>query len=711
MRSILSKLLLVGVVCTALIPGVSLAKTFVNPLAKVVWYKYGVNPWSKDTDNDGFADVWELQNNYCPTFPGILPLTDPQCRKGSFDLNKQTYTPPANVSFYPARQMFSVASCPALQKVLATEVHANVSLDAVAPGVAVFGADDAALVRTDSRAAYVLTGQTVRVVSLGNDAKLLSSIKLSADSLFRPDRIYVNGTTLIAAGPTLTARIPGEEASRIEVWDIKNLSAPARIRTLELTGAVLATHVSDGSLYVALSPQSYSDQLSLLDTTNSIPPLPALLKGIWFYRDLRSRVEITSSTSWKTLSTCGNIEYPAPLRGRGTVELVALSFKYPLSAVVSKTVYGLSAGSGLYFTPSNLYVVSSDYNYSWLSTTSEERTELYRLNLTKNRFTWAGSQTVPGTIVPGALDEYQSKVRIATTKRNSPLVTEQNNFVNSIYVLDTDLTRLVWAEGFAPYERMIDVTFAGNKMYVRTDHEEKGLIIFGHGDYFTPKQLGRVMSPGSLDVQPLSAGYLLTLGHNEFATSITSTVTSTMVVSSTVGASTTPTSTIITTTTAFVSSTAYAGYGGIKLSLINAALPENSYEFPVVIGDRGSSSDALENSTVLAIDTTKTYAAFPTVAVSWAGLPTLLNQPFSLIRDVPPSSSTVTNSGIYAFSLNHDFGPQFLGTVALPASDWSETPSPTLGMFFKGGMLYTATAHRLLINIMPSLSLVKEVTW
>lgn len=702
MRSIFFRLFIAGAISVALFPSVSLAKTYVNPLDKAVWFKYGVNPWSKDTDNDGFADVWEVLNNYCPTFPGILPLNDKQCRKGAFDLNKQTYTPPANVSFYPARAMNSVASCQSLQKVLALNVRSNPSLDEVSNQVAVYGADDPALTVTDTRAAYILTGQVVRIVSLGTDAKLVSSLKLSADGSYRPDRIYVNGTTLIAVGQTIGGRTTGEEASRLEIWDIKKLEAPQRVRTIDVAGSVIGTRVSDGSLYVALAAHSYSDEVEALDQSRGLTPVASLLKGIWFYRDLRSRVEITTVTAWKTLSACGNVEYAAPLRGRGMAQLIAVSLKYPTSAVVSKTLFGLGDGDALYFAANNLYVVSPDYNYSWLSATAEERTELFRFSLTKNRFTAAGAQTVPGTIVPGGLGEYQGKIRIATTKRKSPLTTDPNNFINAIYVLDSDLTRLVWVEGFAPYERAIDVVFAGSRFYVRTDHDEKGFVVFGHGDYFTPKLLGRVASPGSLNVRALGADTLLTLGHNELMLAVTSTVTSTAA----------STSTPATTTTALVSSTAYAGYGGLRLSLVNARAAENTFEFPVVIGDQGTASDALEHDTVFAIDPSKNYVAFPATEVANGKLKTPVTLPFGLVRTLSPSAAGVSsNMGIYAFALNRDFGPQFLGTVALPWGDWQYTPSPTLGMFFSNNMLYTATAHRLIITSLPSLSPVKEVQW
>lgn len=677
-----------------LMPQVSVAKTYVNQLAKPVWYKYGVNPWSKDTDNDGFSDVWEIQSGYCPTFPGILPITDVQCQKGVIDLNRQTYTPPKNVSFFPARPIMKVASCQAFEKVLTRTPQAFLSLDAVTPMVSTYGADDPVLVRSDNRAAYVLTGQVVRVVSVGSDAKLLATIKLSTDNNFRPDRIYLQGTTLIAVGSVITPSRSNVETSRLEVWDVKDLAAPERQRTLEISGSVIATHVSDGSLYVALSPTSYSNELQAIDGQ---PTLKSLLKGLWFYRDLRSRVAITPATQWKTLSSCDDIEYASPVRGQGIVELVAVSFKYPSSALASKTLFGMSAGSGLYFAGNNVYVVSPDFNYSWLATTAEERTELYRLNLTKNRFTWAGSQTVPGTIVPGALDEYQGKIRIATTKRRSPLATEQNNFINSIYVLDSDLTRLVWSEGFAPYERMIDVTFAGPQMYIQTDHSENGIMVFGHGDYFTPKQLGRLSSPGSLLMKPLSNGFAFTLGHNTTVMSLASSTTST----------------VVSTSTPLVSTTAYAGFGGVKLGLINATMPENSFEFPMVIGDRGSETDALRTDSLLALDAAKKYVAFPMVEVLWNGLRVPTNTAYSLIRNIPfnPQISPLTTTGVYVFALNHDSGPEYLGSVSIPDHDAQQTPSPTLGVFFRNGMLYTATADRMIVSSLPTLSTQKEIVW
>jgi hypothetical protein len=702
MRKIFLRSIMVGGVLVSLVlPSLLLAKTPVNPLAKPVWYKYGINPWSKDTDNDGFADVWEVNSGYCPTFPGILPLTDKECKKGSFDLQKQVYTPPKNVSFFPARQLFTAASCRALQNTLMLPVRTPQPVDSTARGVSVYGADDPALIKVDAKAVYVLSGQQVKIISLGSEAKILSTLTLSTSSHYRADRLYLYGSTLATVGALRVEEKNGAstEHTRLELWDVKNTSDPQRIRTIDVAGSVRGVHGADGMIYMALLEQASQDDAALFATTSS---LPKMLKGMWFYRDLRSRVAITTLLPWKTISGCTDVSYAVPVRGQGVVELVAVSLKYPLSAVTSKTLYGISPFDSLHFVGNAIYSVSPDFNYSWLSATAEERTELQRFNVIKNRIVWTGSQTVPGTVVPGALSEYQGKVRVVTTKYRSPLLTEQNNSINSIYVLDADLTRLVWAEGFAPYEQAIEAIPAGNKLYVRTDHEEKGFLIFGHGDYFTPQLLGRVQTPGSLVIKPFLTDTLLTLGKNS------------AIVPVTVGVRTSVATSTATATTTFqlVPTTTYQGFDGVKLSVVNAIYPNNAYELPVVIGDRGSQSYALENTTALALDAAKKYVAFPMVEVTWPGLRMASTTPFSVIHTVAtPTTEPVVTSGVYIFSVSADYEPKFVGSVRHARLLATDVAEPVYGAVFNQGFLYTVSYGQLLVTAVPSAQTVQTIRW
>jgi hypothetical protein len=147
MKRFISHLFFIGTVMSLLLPGRLLAKETVNQLSSPDWYRYGLNPWTNDTDNDGYIDLWELKNNYCPTFPGLIALTDDRCRKGTFDLKKQVYTPPASVSFHTARPIRSLKSCQALENVIGLEISERQSLDGLYEPVAVYGADEVELVR------------------------------------------------------------------------------------------------------------------------------------------------------------------------------------------------------------------------------------------------------------------------------------------------------------------------------------------------------------------------------------------------------------------------------------------------------------------------------------------------------------------------------------------------------------------------------------
>lgn len=671
MRRIIVSILAGSLAAASFLPLSVLAKTATNVLSQPDWFKYGVNPWATDTDNDGLNDLWEVRNDSCPTFPGTMSLRDARCLPGSFDLKKGTFTPPAHVSFYPPRTIQSVASCPALQKVLALTPYSKPALDEVLPYVAVYGSDEVRQVQTDNQALFVLAEQKVHIVSLASEPHQTAELKLSP--AYHAEALYLDGTTLVTVGTALNSRVAQEPATMLELWDVKNVRAPKLVRTLELSGKILGTHIHDGSLYAAVTLESNLTAPS--GQTYASMSLPELLKGIWFYRDLRARVGVTSVAQWKPLSRCANVEYFSPVRTPGFVELVAVSLRYPLSALTTKTLWGVGSGDSIYFTSSNLYVVSPDNNYSWLGVEAQERTELYRLNLNKNRLVWAGAQTVPGTIVPGALDEYQGKIRVVTVMRRSPLIAEPNNFINGIYVLDSQLTRLVWSEGFAPYERALDAQFLGNRIYVRTDHEAKGWLIFEHAEYFTPKEVGRVVIPGITAFAALNNHSILGLGKNDVPAPIG----------------------IVTTSPGFTI------HQGLKFSMVSLVNPAASFELPVFLGERGTNSVVFDAPSLLATNTSSTLAAFPVRELAWSIAS-------STIPGIDPHTAPFTRDGVVLYALDPVVGPQLHGAFSL-SSNTAALPPVTLGLFFRSTTLYTVTDERLVVRQIPSLAISKEIVW
>ncbi len=119
-----------------LFAGPALAASYINPLPQKNWAKYGVNPWRVDTDYDGFADDWEIKNGYCPTNPEQIASSESNCEKGSFNLKKGAYYPPAAVRTIAPRGVKNFASCEQMRQYVNESTDPNMTATAVGAGLA-----------------------------------------------------------------------------------------------------------------------------------------------------------------------------------------------------------------------------------------------------------------------------------------------------------------------------------------------------------------------------------------------------------------------------------------------------------------------------------------------------------------------------------------------------------------------------------------------
>ena len=104
--------------------------SYVNTAKRADWTKYGLNPWSWDTDQDGYDDAQEIKNNYCPTnsdYSAVLKSSD--CSKGQFNLSKKIYTPPLALSARLPQDLKKFTSCAALSTVAQKRFEALYSSD------------------------------------------------------------------------------------------------------------------------------------------------------------------------------------------------------------------------------------------------------------------------------------------------------------------------------------------------------------------------------------------------------------------------------------------------------------------------------------------------------------------------------------------------------------------------------------------------------
>ncbi len=178
----------------------------------------------------------------------------------------------------------------------------------------------------------------------------------------------------------------------------------------------------------------------------------------------------------------------------GSNFLVVSRVDVKTDAQVTKSKAILGSGNIIYCNQENLYVTayefapevysnlfkSFDGNY-WDIYGGETATQIIKISLTEG-IDFVASEKVDGIVNNQyALDEYNGKLRVATTSRDS----EQNE-INNLYVLDENLRQLGSVTGFAQNESIKAVRYINDTAYVITYEQTRGqdqrlLYPFGAG--------------------------------------------------------------------------------------------------------------------------------------------------------------------------------------------------------------------------------------
>ncbi len=191
---------------------------------------------------------------------------------------------------------------------------------------------------------------------------------------------------------------------------------------------------------------------------------------------------------------------------------------------------------------------------------------------------YAGGGEVKGTIINQfSMDEYQGNLRIATG-------TWQNE--NALYVLNESLNVIGSVTGFAKGESIYSVRFLGDKGYIVTFERIDPLFVFDLLDPENPKLTGELEVPGfSSYLHPVSPGLILGIGAD--------------------------TQEIYTRDQKGKETVIGTRQSGVKLSLFDVSDMGKPKELAsCVIGDSGSSAEAMYNHKAVMIDPVKETIAF-----------------------------------------------------------------------------------------------------
>ncbi len=439
----MKNIICISLVLALLVPAAPLwaAGNYKNALSQKQWSQYGVNPWRLDTDNDGYPDDWEIKNGYCPTNQNSVLLGDTACEKGSFNLKKQTYTPPDAFVQQESQPLVPYASCAKIKSdILEHDVYwplGPYQTTTLAQSYLPYAVEP--LMQTTGLVTSTYTDGTV--------------------SLVIQNKINENNER----APVSTV---------VELWQ-KTKNSRQLMRSFEYEGELADARIDNGYAYIAV----VRDGANLPDTKPASTFVP-------LYRTQSGSKKINSA-AFVPVTTCSAVLHPAMSRDVSMVTFVALPLhtteKPGMLVVVGAGAHvSLAHGAG--------YVFMSNY-HTWWAVAKPELTEAYVVDLYKNRITYRTSQTIGGTVYDThSIDRTRTGepiTYIATTKHNADAGVQ-----NNIYIFDADFNKVGWLENVGGSDDVAALWSVDTTLYMTTYNMLDPLFMFSVLDPRAPVSLG-----------------------------------------------------------------------------------------------------------------------------------------------------------------------------------------------------------------------------
>ena len=357
------------------------------------------------------------------------------------------------------------------------------------------GVDEADCVKTTATHIFYLNGNTIHIFSAeGKNAKEVGTVE-GTDNNELCD-FYVSGDRLITLG--VAYRDSGVYTEAV-VYDISDVSAVKKSGGFSQSGDYLSSRMIGDTLYM-VSNHYARYELDLPQTGAAVSTADSATMDEIPYTDVFS-VETPSDTSF----------------------LVVSRVDVKTDAQVTKSKAILGSGNIIYCNQENLYVTAYEFapevynnlfksvagNY-WDIYGGETATQIIKISLTEG-IDFVASEKVDGMVNNQyALDEYNGKLRVATTSRDS----EQNE-INNLYVLDENLRQLGSVTGFAQNESIKAVRYINDTAYVITYEQTDPLFVIDVSDPSQPAIKGEVKISGfSTLLVPVDDNTLLGIGYH-----------------------------------------------------------------------------------------------------------------------------------------------------------------------------------------------------
>ena len=479
-----------------------------------------------------------------------------------------------------------------------------------------FGVDEADIIKNDGSHIFLIKGETVRIlraypaeelkqdsiISVGNYDSLSEETKstmgVSNISNFHPQEMYLDGDTLTILGnsggnfPPISALksadmelgdieksiapgyYGGSQMISVIVLDISDRKNPKEIRRVSIEGNMISSRKIEDTVYLA--SQKWNQRYHPT-------PMP------FVEEEIMPRFSDSARSEETTLSSCSGLRYIPNFTSNNFLSIAAIDTKNISKKVQREVVLG--GGDQLYSSSQNMYITRSLWDeVFWEDDTqsgwkNDEMTEIYRFSLQNGEVKFAAKGKVLGRILNQfSMSEFGDYFRIATQVGQA-----WGNALSEtqVSILDMNLKEVSGIDGIAPGENMKSARFLGKKGYLVTFKTVDPLFVLDL-DPQDPQVLGKLKIPGWSDyLHPYDDDHLIGFGKE-----VDESIDADKVHSD--------------------NAVYYTAVQGMKVSIFDVSDLENPKEtHKMVIGDRGTTSELLNNHKALLFDKDKGVLGFP----------------------------------------------------------------------------------------------------
>jgi len=558
--------------------------------------------------------------------------------------------------------------------------------------IQVEGVDEADIVKTDGKYIYTLSGSSL-VIALAyppEDAAVLSETGLGK---FYPSEIFIDGSMVMIfgykqtdyPGPVFSEQVVKiypyyTSTTTVKLFDISDPSAPEEVRSVEFEGNYVTSRKIGSQVYFVVNSHP---KYNVPGDRNILP----------LYRDTKAE-EIGSAgeeKEFQPICDCADVGRFDPMIAESFITVASVDMSDPEAEIKKETVLG--SGQNVYSSKEAIYIAEAYFPYpvfmevaedveTGLKTEEQAMEELKEIELTTSihKFSlgdglaYLGSMQAPGTVLNQfSMDEHNGHFRVATTRGFSGWFGGGAEQSSSVYVFNDNLELVGSIEGIAPGEQIYSARFLGDRGYMVTFKKIDPFFVIDLADPANPRILGKLKIPGYSDyLHPYDENHIIGIGKE------------------TVGAK----------------EGDFAWFQGLKMAVFDVTDVSNPKELhKIVIGDRGTDSDALHDHKAFLFDKEKNLLVIPVLLAE--------------IKDksYPQQYGDFVFQGAYVYSLTLEGGFELKGTVTHYESNEEFKKS---GYYFRGdhsvhrslyigNVLYTLSEKKLKLNYLDNLSEIKAL--